>query len=50
MLMKATMNLFQQNDHAWIHYYPNTMHYTEKDAEIWIPEIKFSGCRVARIN
>ncbi len=25
------------------HYYPNTMHYTEKDAEIWIPEIKSLG-------
>ncbi len=25
------------------HYFPNTLHYTDKDAETWIPEIKALG-------
>jgi len=33
-----------------LHYFPNTLHYSEKDAEIWIPEIKSLGASWLVIN
>src|SRR5512133_1911130 len=41
MQMKALDELTKiRQSRVGFHYYPNSLHYSEKDSEIWIPELK----------